>query len=114
MVNGGDIEISGGDVNLSAPSADPDPDPGLPGILFYVNPVRDSVINLNGNNDSKYLGVILAPKADVSVTGSNGTYPTFNTQIIGWNVEISGNATVDINFNQTWAYSKPTSIDLEE
>jgi hypothetical protein len=114
LVNGGDIEISGGDVNLSAPSADPDPDPGLPGILFYVNPVRDSVINLNGNNDSKYLGVILAPKADVSVTGSNGTYPTFNTQIIGWNVEISGNATVDINFNQTWAYSKPTSIDLEE
>ena len=114
LVNGGDISVNGGDIDLEAPASDPDPDPGLPGILIYVNPVRDSSISLNGNNESKYLGVIYAPRADVTINGANGTSPTFNTQIIAWNVEISGNATVDINYNQTWNYSKPTSIDLEE
>lgn len=114
LVNGGDISISGGDVDLSAPGSDPDPDPGIEGVLFYVNPTRDSSINLNGNNESKYLGVIYAPRADVSINGSNGTNPTFNTQVIAWNVEVSGNASLDINFNETWAYSKPTSLDLEK
>lgn len=114
LVNGGDISISGGDIDLEAPPASPDPDPGIEGVLFYVNPVRDSVINLNGNNESKYLGIIYAPQADVSINGANGTTPTFNTQIIAWNVEISGNASLDINFNETWAYSKPTSLDLEK
>jgi hypothetical protein len=114
LVNGGDISISGGDIDLSAPGADPDPSPGITGVLFYVNPVRDSTITLNGNNESKYLGMIFAPRADVTINGTSGTNPTFNTQIIGWNVEVSGNATLDINFDKTWTHNEPTALDLQE
>lgn len=115
LVNGGDVEISGGTINLSAPAADsPGIPPAIPGVLIYVNPVRDSVINLNGNNDSKYLGLIYAPRADVSFSGANNTKPTFNTQVIGWNVEITGNASIDINFNQGQAYSSPSNLELNK
>ncbi len=112
LVNGGDIEMSGGTVDIAAPNNTPDPAPAIPGILIYVNPVRDSIIKLTGNGNSHYLGVIYAPRADVSVEGSNGTHPTFNTQIISYNVTISGNASIDINFNEQQAYTKPSALEL--
>lgn len=114
MVNGGDIEISGGEIDLSAPGAIPDPWPALPGILFYVNPDYQSVVNLNGNGTTSFLGTIYAPSADVSISGANDTWPTFNTQVIGWNVEVSGNASVDVNYNDNWNYSRPSWLNLEE
>ncbi|MBN1666241.1 MAG: Tad domain-containing protein [Anaerolineales bacterium] len=114
LVNGGDVEISGGVINLSAPATIPDPWPAIPGILIYVNPTRDSIVKINGNSDSSYLGTIYAPRADVEVNGGSGIGSTFNTQIIGWNVEVSGNANININFNENWNYSRPSWLNLEE
>jgi hypothetical protein len=112
LPNSGDIRITGGVVNLAAPGADPDPDPALPGVLFYVP--QSSVIKINGNSESSYLGLIYAPNSDIEIEGSGAIGPTMNTQVIGWNVSLLGSATIDIRFNQTWNYAKPTSIDLEE
>ena len=114
LKNSGDIEISGGVVDLSAPSAVPKPDPGLPGILFYVNPENTSVIDINGNVESKYYGVIYAPFADVTVTGSGDIGPTFNTQIIGWNVSVLGTANIDIWYDDTWNSTRPTLVNLQK
>lgn len=111
--NSGDIEISGGIVNLAAPMDD-DPYPGISGVLIYVNPEDPSVILINGNSDSSYLGMIYAPNADVEVTGS-GTIddPTvYNTQIVGNNVKIGGGAYIDIDFSDEDSHSNPSNIDL--
>lgn len=112
MKNSGDIRINGGVVDLAAPGAVPDPAPAIPGVLFYIPDAAD--IAINGNGESRYLGLIYAPKSDIEIAGTGDVPSTLNTQIIGWNVSLLGNATVDINFNETWNYAKPTSIDLEE
>ncbi len=46
------------------------------------------------------------------VAFTSGTDPTFNTQLIGNNVEVSGGATIDINFNDEENYEKPPYMDL--
>ncbi len=112
----GDIEISGGLVTVSAPPTDTDPETisGIPGILFYVDPGSTSVIKLNGNSASSFYGVTYAPNADIEVNGTGDLAdPTvYNTQLIGMNVEVTGNAFIDINFNSEENYSKPAWIDL--
>jgi hypothetical protein len=112
LPNSGNISITGGSVDLTAPGEDPDPSPGIPGVIFYVP--DENAINITGGSDSKYLGLIYAPKSDIEVTGSGDIGFTMNTQIIGYNVSLLGNATIDINFNDTWNYQPPTKLDLEE
>jgi len=112
LPNSGDIRITGGVANLEAPPEEPDPDPGLAGVLFYVP--NHNVIKISGGSESSYLGLIYGPKSDIEITGTGDIGPTLNTQIIGWNVSLLGTATIDINFNQTWNYAKPTSLDLQK
>ncbi|MFC1996196.1 pilus assembly protein TadG-related protein [Chloroflexota bacterium] len=112
LENSGDIEISGGIANLMAPGAYEDP--GLAGVLFYVDDTDESVIDITGNVTSTYMGMIYAPKADIKITGTGDIGPTLNTQIIGWNVTLLGTANVTINFNNTWNSIKPSTLNLEK
>jgi Flp pilus assembly protein TadG len=106
----GDVTINGNaDIDLAAPGMSPDPTPALGGVLFYV---ASGDIDLEGNSTSKYLGMVYAPLGTIKAHGSNGTDPTFNTQFVGWNVDVSGNANIDINFDAAEQYSRPTAIEL--
>jgi len=51
---------------------------------------------------------------DLYFSGSSGTNPTFNTQLIGKNVEVSGGATIDINFNDEENFEQPPYLDLQK
>jgi hypothetical protein len=116
MAKGGDVEISGGEVVLTAPPVDA-LDPLIGGMLIFVNPAYESVIKINGNTESSYLGTIYAPNADVEMSGTADvedpdamTY--FYTQIIGLNVHITGNAIIDIHYNADENYPKPAYLDM--
>jgi len=56
-----------------------------------VNPANGNTdtISVTGNSTSFYLGTVYAPDGDLYFSGSSGTNPTFNTQLIGNNVEVS-------------------------
>ncbi len=114
-VQNGGVDVSGNvdPIDLRAPDANPDPSPAISGMLFYVE-TGGNAVQLTGNNNSYYEGMIYAPNGDVTISGGNGTFPTFNTQIVGYNVEITGNATVDINFNGAENYANPPKLDLQE
>ncbi|MFZ6026528.1 MAG: Tad domain-containing protein [Chloroflexota bacterium] len=106
----GDLTINGGaTVNIEAPDTSPDPKPAIGGVLIYAA-VGD--IDLEGNATSAYLGLVYAPNGQIKAHGSNGTTPTFNTQLVGHTVDISGNANIDINFNPEKAYKKPSTLEL--
>jgi hypothetical protein len=111
VVLDGNLSINGGvTVNLSRPLQDPDPSPAVGGLLFYV---PNGNITINGGSDQHYEGLIYAPNNDCSITGNSdlGTLE-MNTQIVCFNVEISGNTTINITFDAGQEYQKPTSIEL--
>jgi hypothetical protein len=110
----GDINISGAVVDLKAPSANPDPSPAISGMLIYLQAGNTNEVLLTGNGSTYFEGTIYAPDGDIVATGSHGTNPTFNTQLVGWNVDVGGNATVDINFNGAENYGQPPKLDLQE
>jgi hypothetical protein len=112
-----DVSITGGKtVKLSAPlEGDPPPGdpylPGIPGYLFYMsednittnpqgNVTNRGTLKIEGNGDSYFSGIILAPKGNVEIGGTPSVNPvegsTFTTRVIGWFVKVSGNATLDI------------------
>ncbi len=114
FVQTGGVTINGNvtPVDLRAPEESPDPSPALPGILIYLGIGNSNTVSVTGNSTSFYLGTVYAPDGDLYFSGSSGTNPTFNTQLIGNNVEVSGGATIDINFNDDENYEKPPYMDL--
>jgi hypothetical protein len=110
----GDVTINGNvtPVDLRAPVESPDPSPAMAGILIYLANGNSNTISITGNSTSFYLGTVYAPDGDLFFSGTSGTNPTFNTQLIGNNVEVSGGATIDINFNDDENFEKPPYMDL--
>jgi Flp pilus assembly protein TadG len=110
LINGGFIANGNADIQLSAPGDDPDPSPAIPGLLIYLPPTNTNPVQLNGNENSFYEGLILASRSTISMNGTG--YSTYRGQVIGWNVEIGGTAdTVDI-YNPDEGYHTPTAIEL--
>ncbi|MGB2955750.1 MAG: Tad domain-containing protein [Anaerolineales bacterium] len=115
LLDGG-VTINGNvsPVDLRAPEESPDPSPAVPGILFYLANGNSNTISITGNSTSFYLGTVYAPDGDLFFSGTSGTNPTFNTQLIGNNVEVSGGATIDINFNDDENFEQPPYLDMQK
>ena len=104
----GDITINAkATVILTAPQAEPDPSPALPGVVIYVprDPPNatcpDQTVTINGTSDSYFEGMILAPCATISINGT-GSSSTYSGQIIGWNVKVGGNADTGVVYNEEY------------
>lgn len=114
-IQSGDLDI-GGDptVNLSGPASFPDPSPALPNVVIYLAEGNTGEAALLGNSDSTYGGTVYAPDGTIEVGGTGGVNPTYSTQLIGWNVNIHGNAEIIINFDDTHAFQVPPRMDLQK
>jgi hypothetical protein len=111
MPNSGTFAITGGTASLYAPEvADKDYVPPAEAGLLLYSPEGD--ISITGNGDSFYQGTVLAPKGDIKAAGTGSTGQTFNTQLIGFNVDISGNYSLDILFRTQQNSTQPTTMDL--
>ncbi len=112
----GGVTINGNvdPVDLRAPEENPNPSPAMPGILIFFAYGNTETMSVTGNSTSFYLGTVFAPDGDLYFSGSSGTNPTFNTQLIGNNVEVSGGAIIDINFNDDENFEKPPYLDLQK
>ncbi len=108
----GDLVINGTvEVNITAPAADPDPAPAIPGVVIYAPPSNDNEIQLNGTSDSYFEGTVYAPGANINLLGTGGE-EMYHTQLIGWNVEVGGTNDARIVFNPNQLYSRPAAIEL--
>jgi hypothetical protein len=108
----GDLTINGtATVNITAPSANPDPTPALPGILIYAPQSNHEEIQLNGTGDSYFEGTVYAPGANINLLG-NGEADAFHTQLIGWNVEVGGTADAYVVFSAPEQFSRPAMLEL--
>lgn len=109
VMNSGNIRWNGnGALHLTAPTSGP-----FKGLLIYFPMSNSSEIRINGTNDQVLTGTILAPASPVVLLGTAGT-DAFNSQIIGYTVEIGGtfDGIVRYNDNQNYDATVPPQIEL--
>ncbi len=115
----GSVQFSGGGDDegnpsvLNAPDADPDPSPAIPGLLIYLAEGNTQEVHLTGNSEAEFEGVVYVPEGDITATGTGDLGAPFNTQLIGQNVEIEGNAYIDINFDGGISYNISPKLDMQ-
>jgi Flp pilus assembly protein TadG len=117
FVRSGGITFNGGsDIQIHAIDSLSDNFPeALLNYLIYLPPSNKETIKITGGNGSTFTGTILAPNAHVMLDGGSGTVG-LNSQIIGFSVAITGNGTLDINFNQSkngWTTTQP-GVELSQ
>ena len=112
----GNVKFNGGaTVDLSAPTAD-NGTGAIPGVLLYVphlsgHSCADQTIDMEGNNETHIQGVVYAPCSMVTLTGTEDSY-LVNSQIIGWNVKVSGTAKTTVEYDGCLSYMIKPSIEL--
>jgi Putative Flp pilus-assembly TadE/G-like len=83
----------------------------IPGVLIYLPETNSNVVTLNGNQDSVISGLIYAPNSLVTLTGTGGN--TYNpSQVIGLDVEITGDADLHLTYDGCMGYLRPPKIEL--
>lgn len=108
------FSVTGGNVYLSAPVDQNKRNNALVSILIYMEDNNVGDVTLVGNSISEYTGIIYAPKQTISVSGAAGENPTFNTQLIGNNVKISGTSNITINYQVSPSNSKAPQLDMTQ
>ncbi|MBI2333779.1 MAG: hypothetical protein HYU84_16775 [Chloroflexi bacterium] len=97
----GNIKISGyAEIDLSAPKNGRNA-----GLLIYMPIDNHGLIELNGSDDSKFMGTILAPGAEVRLNGLDSIQgAAYHSQIIAYTIEVDGNDSIEINYKdeQNW------------
>lgn len=86
--------------------------PAMPGMLIYLGPGNTKTVTLQGNSDSKYLGMVFAPDGMIDVGGSSSEISTVNAQLVGDSVKVHGSVTVDINFQGELVFNRPAYLEL--
>ncbi len=103
-------------VELYGPPPEPCGDPcdlyhAIDGVLIYMAEGNHNEVTLIGGANTTFRGIVYAPTGDIKVTGTSDS-AAFQTQLIGFNIDISGNAEFDIEFLEDQVKIKPAQIDL--
>lgn len=109
IMEDGDLKIGGNvTVDLSAPKAGPNE-----GLLIYMPIQNAGTIALNGNDDSKYMGTIYAPRADIRINGLNNLRGgAYHSQIIGYYIEVDGTDNIYIKYKDEQNYDTYTMPEV--
>jgi hypothetical protein len=100
-VHSGSVTFNGGSFMQLGAINKPGTDPGIKGYLIYLPPTNSSTVKIAGSNGSTFIGTILAPASHITLEGgAAGDHLTLECQIIGYSVEVTGNGTLDVEYNQ--------------
>jgi hypothetical protein len=107
----GSITVNGGAIVLWSAASEGE----FAGLLIYQPWSNTNTITLAGGGDSQFIGTILAPSALVKVSGGSSA-AGFNTQIVGWEVSLTGGAGLDIVYEDSQNYdsTNPAAVELVE
>jgi len=83
------------------------------GMLLYMDPNNKSGVGIRGNSGSTYSGTIYGRSSDCELAGTGDTL-VVSSQIICNTIKLSGNAVLDINYDQATSYMMPFTVDLTQ
>lgn len=95
------------EIDLTAPTTGP-----FAGLLIYMPLTNDEGIILNGNMESSLVGTILAPASDIQLNGTMSS-SMYHTQIIGYTVDLIGDADIIVTYNDAEQYEAPIPPAVE-
>lgn len=81
------------------------------GMLFYAHPNNTNEIDLRGGADSYYTGTIYTPGSGCEMHGDAGVV-AFNSQLICDTVLVTGNGTIEVNFDPARLYKREDMVEL--
>lgn len=84
------------------------------GLLIYMAPAHQQPVEIEGNSALELTGTILAPSADITISGTGkAERSSFNSQIIGNTITIQGTTEMQINYLETDNYHPTTPPEVE-
>jgi hypothetical protein len=96
-------------VNITAPTSNAF-SPAIQGVLIYLPPTNSNLVKLNGDEGSEFGGLIIAPGSTVQLNGNGENL--YVGQVIGYNVDITGNANFYLDYDGCRGYIKPPEFGL--
>jgi hypothetical protein len=107
-VNDGDVHFSGSaNIILDAPNSG-----DHAGLLLYLPMDNNAKVVLNGGANSDISGTILAPSSEIHING-NDSASGFRSQIIGYRIDVNGNANIVIKYNDEQNYNTLTMPEVQ-
>jgi hypothetical protein len=111
----GNVNWTSGGIQISAmQGVNPDYD----GLLLYMAQGNCAGVSISGNGTSRYVGTILAPCSLVKLAGgsSTGNQNVLENQIIADQIQLTGNNSLNINYNaqQQWQPPVPPAIEMTQ
>jgi len=111
----GNVNWTSGGIQISAMQG---VNPEYDGLLLYLAQGNCDDVSITGNGTSRYVGTILAPCSLVKLAGgsSTGNQNVLENQIIADRVQLSGNNSLNINYNaqQQWQPPVPPAIEMNQ
>jgi len=108
---GGDWNITGGDINLAAPSTPEEVQNGsILGVLIYVQNGNTNELKIEGNGTGAYNGLIYAKDAGLYVRGTSAG--DFMGQILVKYLDNSGTNEMTVRFEDNTNLGDPTYLDV--
>ena len=97
ITSGHEFDMSGGRLNLSAPTSDTN---DYAGYVIILDGEQGSIedCSINGGGGGTITGTVFTPYCDIKVNGSSGT-DSLSAQVIGWNVTLNGNNSLNFTYN---------------
>jgi hypothetical protein len=78
-------------------------------VLFYAGTGN---VSLEGNGDSDYTGLVYAPQGQIDLGGTGSTLGTVHVQLVGWDVVIHGDASLEMIYDDAQQLWKSAQIEL--
>jgi Flp pilus assembly protein TadG len=97
------IKSGGGfTINANNPTfLDSSTDGDYQGYLIILEGTHTAIedCSITGGANIYINGLIFAPYCDITINGGSGTNAPINAQLIGWDIKITGNNTIDFNYD---------------
>lgn len=113
FVNGGFKITGNGDLQLSASTVKNPAGHAQQDIVIMMAPSNTSDLVLEGNSNSYFTGLILAPNQTIDLGGCNGS-EAYHAQVVGRDIKYHGTTDVNVTFFNSERFMTPVTIDMSK